>query len=303
MRHLADTVRRPLEQPQRAVGLIRQQKAVAIGVGHDAAEAELATADGVRADTADLGKTRQGRCGVSVQAQSAADVRGGHQRDVETAIAVEVTDAEGIQPAIGLAEKRRHGFARDAIARHGVDRQRGAACRIGLHDQDLVLAVPIEIGQSRRQILENPRRRQRVHEHPAAAGLDGELRGLDAVAENGVVVSGRGTGKPCGGDVRAAARDMASGQLVRSALDGGRRLRRLGLVELEHGAGRGRARHGRQRDAHGDGRDHGENRSKASAKSGCQRDSAGRLSIMSPAAQRMRWRSISGVVSSSGHRM
>ena len=43
------------------------------------------------------------------------------------------------------------------------------------------------------------------------------------------------------------------------------------------------------------------NAAKASLKSGCQRDSAGRFSTMSPTAQRMRLASISVVVSLSRH--
>lgn len=45
------------------------------------------------------------------------------------------------------------------------------------------------------------------------------------------------------------------------------------------------------------------NRRNASEKSGCQRDRAGRFSMMSPAAQAMRFSSCARVVSLSGHRM
>jgi len=70
--------------------LIRQKHAIATRVVDDAAEAQLPTADGMGADPTGFGELRQRRRGVSVQTQSATDMRGGNQCDIQAAIRVEV---------------------------------------------------------------------------------------------------------------------------------------------------------------------------------------------------------------------
>ncbi len=128
------------------------------------------------------------------------------------AVAVEVADAGGIEPAMRAAERRRLGDDLVFAFAQADHRQAGAALERGLHHDDLVVAVAVEIGEPRLEILEHGIVFEPHGLAFAVARFDHQGAGCDLVAENAVVVTRGRLGEPGAGDVAGADGDVAVGQ-------------------------------------------------------------------------------------------
>ena len=192
--------------------------AVAVEIG-DGAHVERARAGDVIGGVGQLGGLAQVAAAPAPQFERADHMRLAHQRDVGFAVAVEIGDAGGIEPAMRRAERRRLGDDLVLAVALGDHRQAGAALEIGFHHDDLVVAVAVEIGEPRLEILEHGVVLEPDGLAFAVARFDHQAAGLDLVAENAVVVARGRLGQPGAGDValcrwrrgrRAARRPEAS---------------------------------------------------------------------------------------------
>src|SRR3954466_6371136 len=77
-------------------------------------------------------------------------MRGADERDVGFAVAVEVGDRGGVEPAHRLSRRRRLSQDRPCALAAADDRQRRALVAIGLDPKDLGGPVAVEVGQARR---------------------------------------------------------------------------------------------------------------------------------------------------------
>ena len=139
-------------------------------------------------------------------------VRLAYQRDVGLVVAGEVGNAGRIEPAVGRAQRRRLGddlVAALALADYG---KRRAALEIGFHHDDLVVAVAVEVGDARLEILEYGVVLEPQGLQFSVARFDHQRTRLDLVAENAVVVAVGRLGEPRARDVVLAGGNLPVGQ-------------------------------------------------------------------------------------------
>ena len=154
-------------------------------------------------DVGRLGGLVQRSASPRPQLQPAEHVRLAHEGDVGRPVAVEISDAGGIEPGVGVTDRRRLGDDRGA---GGIDdRERRAALEIRLDDDDPL--APVDRSDARLEILEHRVAPEPHDDAGAVAALDRQAAGLDRIPQHAVAVARGRLGEPGARDRAAADRD------------------------------------------------------------------------------------------------
>src|SRR6056297_2764165 len=138
------------------------------------------------------------------------EVRAVDEGDVHGPVAVEIGRTDGGEPAVGPADPVRR---RDEAV-EPVDREAGAEVAVALDDDHVGPRVAVEVGETRRDILENALLGQDEAHPPALGGVEGKRAIFDSVAEYAmgvarrrVVVAGGGNALSGGGRGREGEKE------------------------------------------------------------------------------------------------
>ena len=137
----------------------------------------------------------------------------GGDLDPAIAIAIEIADANRVQPAIGLPDRFRFSQGFEPPPRDLVQRQRPAARQIRA-DHENRFAI-VQRDDARLQVLEHRIVGQPVGQHIAGLGQNLQRRPLDRVAQHAMAIAGGRLGKPGAGDSTASRRGPAMRNRIR----------------------------------------------------------------------------------------
>ena len=114
----------------------------------------------------------------TIQPQDTANVRRGDEGHIHGAITVKVSHADGIEPAMRLADKRRGCHGHETIFNKIVNNQGRSLLKMGFNDQDFIGLVAGQVDNPRFKIFKHPVWRKMGDDAAPVARLHHQLRGF-----------------------------------------------------------------------------------------------------------------------------